>query len=217
MVAASSNNAATPAMLGPEPGCLRTCGGVDVPYPFGIGSDECCSWQGQFSLTCNETDPPRLLYNGNVQILNISLEAGEMRVVSPVSYVCYNSSSTISSDLALSLNVTGSPFLLSSKRNVFMAIGCTMLAWLDAPSYFTSCTTFCSSLDEAAKDGDECTGLGCCQTSIRGNLSYVQVKPFVDVNQTLENTAWESCSCGYAFVSEKNWYVCNQPTVHFIF
>ncbi|OEL21695.1 Wall-associated receptor kinase 3 [Dichanthelium oligosanthes] len=207
------SNAAPPAaMQGPEPGCLRKCGEVDVPYPFGIGDDACCSWRGKFSLTCNDTfDPPRL-YTGTIQVFSISLEAGEVRVVSPVSYLCYNSPRTLGLEVHSSLNVSGTPFLLSRTRNVFTAIGCSMVAWLDAGSsgndlsYFTGCISYCAGFHEAGADGEPCTGLGCCQTSIPGNLSNIAVKATVNRSNPVDNPAWESCRCGYAFVSEKDWY-----------
>ena len=99
-----------------EPRCIHNCGNVDIHYLFGISDNKCCSWQGQFSLTCNETfHPPRLLYKGDSQILNISFEASEMHVFSPMSNICYGSFNTVDSDVPLSLDVTGSPFLLLSR------------------------------------------------------------------------------------------------------
>ncbi|WVZ50372.1 hypothetical protein U9M48_001630 [Paspalum notatum var. saurae] len=205
-----------PMQAGPEPGCLRKCGEVDVPYPFGIGNDNdtCCSWRGNFILTCNNTfDPPRL-YSGNVQIFSISLEAGEMRVASPVSSFCYNSSTTLASDVSSSLNVTPTPFLVSRTRNILVAVGCSIMAFLEAGggggdgdvSYLNGCISYFAGLHEAAQDGDECTGLGCCQTSIPGNLSYIKVSSHMNNTDPLQNPLWESCRCGYAFVSEKDRY-----------
>ncbi|CAL4990865.1 unnamed protein product [Urochloa decumbens] len=126
--------------------------------------------------------------------------------------MCYNSSNTTEFNAPSLLDVSGTPFLLSRTRNVFTAIGCSMVAWLDAFSaageltYFTGCVSYCAGLHEAAGDGEPCTGLGCCQTSLPGNLSNILVKSVSGNGSYPDNPAWESCRCGYAFVSEKDWY-----------
>lgn len=134
---------------------------------------------------------------GNIEIISISIRTNEMRVFSPVAYSCYNS-----------FNTTGSPFLISSNGNVFTGIGCYTQAILDGMedkdwSYTSGCVTTCMSLETAAKDGDKCTGLGCCQTDIPGNLSFISVS--WGANDT--NPAWNYSPCSYAFVAERNRHV----------
>jgi len=41
----------------PRPGCPSKCGDVEIPYPFGIGSN--CSWPGMDDFThCTNLDLP---------------------------------------------------------------------------------------------------------------------------------------------------------------
>ncbi|GJN25849.1 hypothetical protein PR202_gb13734 [Eleusine coracana subsp. coracana] len=139
------------------------------------------------------------------------LVAGEIRLFSPVAYICNddpaNSNHQSSGELNWTFTLTNSSFLISPTHNVFMAIGCGTLAFVDGredESFFTGCITTCKSLHDAAQDGDECTGLGCCQTGIPGNLSTISIYWSVDKNDSLTNPTWSPCS--YAFVSEKGWY-----------
>lgn len=187
------------------------CGDVHIPYPFGIGDD--CSWPAgsddDFTIICNHRFSPPRPYTGDFEVVGISLEAGEVRVVAPVAYICYNSSTT-----AVSGGIVGwtlrfvSPFLVAQTRNTFTAIGCHTLAYLtgrDDRSYLTGCITSCESLHDAARDGEECTGLGCCQTSIPTNISTIEVFWRNSLNYTPQNPAWRYSPCSYAFVSEKGW------------
>jgi hypothetical protein len=141
--------------------------------------------------------------------MSIALDAGEMRVVGSVSYICYNSSTTAIADGIIGWTFTfGAPFLVSQKRNTFTAIGCHTLAYLsgrDDRSYRTGCITSCQSLHAAAQDGEECTGLGCCQTTIPVNISTIEVSWRDSPNYTPINPAWRYSPCSYAFVAEKNW------------
>jgi len=189
----------------PRPGCPSKCGDVKIPYPFGIGEN--CSWPGMddFTITCNHSfDPPRP-YTGNVEVINISVETGEMHVFTVVSYTCYNSTNTIASYQENSLLLVP-PFLISPANNIFTAIGCDTLAFLDCGAdwnyYYTGCITNCLSFNDSAFDGDPCTGLGCCQVSIPRNLRKINVT----WNNQANNYAWEYSPCNYAFVAEKNWY-----------
>ncbi|KAG8090412.1 hypothetical protein GUJ93_ZPchr0011g27723 [Zizania palustris] len=187
------------------------CGVLDIPYPFGIGDD--CAWPG-FTLTCNGSFSPPKLYYDDIQIIDITLEKGQMRGYTFVAYFCNNSTNTttVSSSFSTWLNLTDTPFLVAPTSNEFTAIGCDALAQLggrDDGSFLTGCITTCTSLDTAAKDGERCTGLGCCQVpSIPANLSSTNINwgNKNDGNGNVRNSAWSYSPCSYAFVAEKGWY-----------
>ncbi|KAG8090410.1 hypothetical protein GUJ93_ZPchr0011g27263 [Zizania palustris] len=208
-----------------QPSCPSECGGVSIPYPFGIG--EHCAWPG-FTISCNHSSKPPRPYYDKVEIIDISVEKGEIRIYTPVLYNCSSkleppqpnrghqiraTSLDAASNPArtfMQLNATGSPFLVSQEANEFTGIGCGTMALLSGRSdgsFYTGCITTCMSLNKAAKDGEPCTGLGCCQVpSIPGNLSIIQMS-WGQQDSMLNNTAWEEESpCRYAFVAEKHWY-----------
>ncbi|TVU23394.1 hypothetical protein EJB05_25757, partial [Eragrostis curvula] len=163
------------------PGCSSMCGSISIPYPFGIGDG--CSWNKSFNMSCDHSyNPPRAYIGKNVEVMDILLDAGELRVVTPIAHICYNSSRTTTSNTTTGFNNNGSPFLISAERNEFTGIGCHTLVFLmgmdrdrDA-KYMSGCITTCSSVEKAANDGERCTGLGCCQTSaIPSGLDVVHV------------------------------------------
>ncbi|KAK8448266.1 hypothetical protein SEVIR_8G252300v4 [Setaria viridis] len=191
----------------PPPGCNTTtmCGGVTIPYPFGLS--EPCSWDKFFTLSCNRSFSPPRPYLGNIEVMDITVETGEMRVYTPVSYRCFNSSKTVSVvSKSWTFNFAGTPFLVKPGRNEFTGIGCYNLALLrgkEDRSYFSGCLTTCTSLDEAASAGNSngCTGLGCCQILTPSDLNVIDVDW-----STHNNSAWTYSPCGYALVAEKGWY-----------
>jgi len=87
--------------------CETSCGGVDIPFPFGMGPDHC--WLLGFEISCKDTGngvlKPFLVMNHHtkpkdalVEVLNISLEQGEVKVLQPISYYCYDAASAVKAD-----------------------------------------------------------------------------------------------------------------------
>ncbi|TVU49047.1 hypothetical protein EJB05_00338, partial [Eragrostis curvula] len=81
------------------PGCADKCGDVPIPYPFGIGVHcAAASLSRYFVVTCNDTfHPPRPTVGDDeatVEVTGISLEHGEMRVLSPINHICFSSNTT---------------------------------------------------------------------------------------------------------------------------
>ncbi|RCV38877.1 hypothetical protein SETIT_8G177800v2 [Setaria italica] len=200
LVAAASNS----SMPGPD--CPSKCGNIDIPYPFGIGDG--CGRPGfsPYNLTCNNSFSPPRLYMSSAEVISISPETGEIRVVTYPSYMCYNLNSPSIFTSYAGPWILANPFMISARSNEFTAIGCSTVALLQSRSYYTGCVTYCESIKGAATDGAQCTGLGCCQMPISGNLSTIQVYWNNNSNGTYDNPAWTYSPCSFAFVAEKGWY-----------
>ena len=85
------------AALVPPANCTRVCGGVAIPYPFGVDKEDGCylidNRQG-FQLACRDFNGGRgkRLYYYNNEVLDISLQKGQVRWLNNISSLCYDAS-----------------------------------------------------------------------------------------------------------------------------
>ncbi|XP_062226958.1 putative wall-associated receptor kinase-like 16 [Phragmites australis] len=194
------------ALAGPIalPGCPESCGGVRVPYPFGIGHG--CFHEG-FNLTCDGT---QLLLGDFVEVLDISLPDGTVRIQSGV----LQSSDSHGLNGSWSVPAATGPLKLSSARNSFVAFGCNMVAQLIPHStlgpltYASVCATVCPE----TRTISSCSGVGCCRTSIspdEGDLpSYgIQVKHQVGQTDYLSGIPT------VVFIVDQDWFSRNEGEI----
>uniref|UniRef100_A0A0D9XT47 Protein kinase domain-containing protein n=1 Tax=Leersia perrieri TaxID=77586 RepID=A0A0D9XT47_9ORYZ len=198
------------------PNCQHKCGGVPIPYPFGIGDG--CSFPGygnEFQITCNNNSlvgrPPRPYLFGKHEIMDVAVEAAEIRIYEPVSYICFKSINQLSAENLWEFDSSSSPLLISPKKNKFVGLGCytdAMLSGREDETYYTTCASYCPSENQLqVGEGRQCTGLGCCETPyITTNLSYMYFYFFENDNET-RNPAWKYSPCSYAFMADISWYV----------
>ncbi|KAI4988371.1 hypothetical protein ZWY2020_030001 [Hordeum vulgare] len=193
------------------PGCPDKCGNVSIPYPFGIGNGcAAANLNSYFTVTCNSTfQPPRPMIgnpSGLSEIIDISLERGEMRVYGPVSYNCFASNTTIVDNYTSGFNLVGTPFIPSTNRNRFMVIGCNTMGIIggylhsNPDLYVAGCYSYCQGINSTS-NGAPCTGKGCCETTITPNLT--DFAALLIINQS---SVWTFNPCFYAMLAEVGWY-----------
>ncbi|KAK6114962.1 hypothetical protein DH2020_007231 [Rehmannia glutinosa] len=183
----------------PNPTCPTTCGNLTVHFPFGTSSN--CSLDDSFLITCDQNySPPKPFLNpGTVEILDISLHDGQIRIASSIASDCYDDSGQqINGTIS---ELTLSKFTISSSRNKFAAVGCDTYALVEGSNDWNQmsagCVSWCDSIENVANK--TCSGIGCCQTSIpKGVKDYL-----VDIRSFRNHSRVRGFNpCGYAFVVE---------------
>ncbi|XP_072957824.1 putative wall-associated receptor kinase-like 16 [Typha angustifolia] len=178
------------------PGCQDTCGDVQIPYPFGIGNG--CFMEG-FEVTCNQTTHSPIVHN--IEVLNISLSAGQARLNNQISWQCYIKENSTTSYTHWSWNLSMTPYRFSDTLNKFTAVGCETLVYIgnttEVNSYDSGCVSMCNT-PQSLVNGS-CAGIGCCQTAIPKGISYYRV--MFDKNWNSSNV-WNFSPCSYAVLAE---------------
>jgi Wall-associated receptor kinase galacturonan-binding len=181
-----------------KPGCQEKCGAVDIPYPFGIGSN-CFLDIGAFEITCNITAGGMVPFSGDLEVMNITLSTAQARMYNYISWQCYNGSDNSLYYSSRWLNL-GSAYTLSNLHNRYTVIGCQTLAFnemwdYNGVPYRTGCVSTCYN-QESLTNGS-CSGNGCCQTAIPSGINFYNTSFDKYYNSS---QVWDFSKCSYAVI-----------------
>lgn len=214
--------AATVAMaesvINVKPGCQESCGGVAIPYPFGIGPG--CFRPG-FEINCVSTgiaSMPVLAgatssgQDDAVEVLELFVAPRpEARVRLPVAWQCFDANGTLTGDSSGDFNFNREGvYRISNTSNELYVLGCNSLIYTRGGeggrfpyAYYAGCTTYANSSTDP-QDG-VCAGIGCCHVDIPPGLTDNLMHMFSD-RGTWSHANQSFCPCDYAFIVEKGLY-----------
>ncbi|KAL4578546.1 hypothetical protein LXL04_014670 [Taraxacum kok-saghyz] len=184
----------TKAQRTSKKGCNDTCGGVSIPYPFGIGIN--CSENEWYNVDCNSSTPYLSPLN-NMEILVVELPY----------YVTLNFSMTFdcqnqvkNSSLVLS---SQSPYFISGEYNSLFVEGCGIYADVsNNGDILAGCSTICRN--DTVIERNNCFGVGCCQAIIS---AYTGFNPLSMNVRGLESPGGDgSCGSGSAFFMNREYF-----------
>ncbi|KAG8057863.1 hypothetical protein GUJ93_ZPchr0002g23139 [Zizania palustris] len=188
-----------------KPGCQETCGNLTIPYPFGIGIRPDCYYRQGFDVSCEGNRTFMHNSSSNMTIYNINLLGGQARVSTLIASKCSYSNNDTTDGWATAH--TADFFTISTRANKLTAVGCNTLAFLggyNKDQQATGAGCFSRCLDKQSVDNSgQCSGMGCCQTSIAPNLSSFNLS-FDDRFDNSQVNTFNPCS--YAFVAEQDWF-----------
>ncbi|XBI33479.1 hypothetical protein VPH35_056807 [Triticum aestivum] len=199
-----------------------SCGGIDVPYPFGIGSAG-SYWPG-FNLTCDTSQQPAKLLlvlhdlvdgvADSYHVKEISLENNTVHVLSSKAIMDIIHTNFSFGVLNLG-NYSEAPYSLST-GNEFILSGCNLQATLligdGTKDLISGCASFCpSNVSDTyvettlQRTGRYCYGMGCCQAHISMSSNGLPTKlKFQNLNKdgNLELTSQPA----YMLIAEEGWF-----------
>ncbi|XLS67231.1 hypothetical protein HN51_018254 [Arachis hypogaea] len=195
------------AVTQPNSNCTKRCGPLEIPFPF--GTDESCSLDSSFLISCNHTSTPYLTHN-NSTVLSISLD-GEMRVSAAVARGCYDVNGTRINETSYDKIFNLTHFSFSSSKNKLTVVGCNTIGEvvgynvIERRNYATGCFSVCLSVNETTSG--ICTGAGCCQSPIPASgLSDIGIGSYSSGADSYNAVFGNINPCGYAFVAEDGAY-----------
>uniref|UniRef100_A0A0E0QWJ8 Protein kinase domain-containing protein n=1 Tax=Oryza rufipogon TaxID=4529 RepID=A0A0E0QWJ8_ORYRU len=195
-------------------GCPGNCGGVGIPYPFGIGAG--CFRKG-FEIICHDDDAaPFLAGSGNslIPVSDLSFDPPEARVMLPIGWQCFNSSDKVDGYRGprVDFNRDG-VYRVSHTRSHLVVLGCNTLAYVGSQhrpgvvdsdydhAEYTGCLCYCN--DSSSAVSGDCDGVGCCQVDIPPDITDNTVS--FDGTYSHERNL-DYSPCDYAFLVEKDNY-----------
>ncbi|EFH60423.1 predicted protein [Arabidopsis lyrata subsp. lyrata] len=166
--------------------CLRNCGGIKIPYPFGIGMG--CYLEHSYEIECvnSSSIPGKLvpfLSAIGKEVVNISspqvitssyvgLEDGSVRIKNKIT--SKGCSSDGEEHVSL-LNLTGTPFYVG-RNNILIASGCNNMASLtNVEPIMVGCKSSCSATNRTASK-DYLAELSCDKFCSRTNETIFNQK-----------------------------------------
>ncbi|KAM3743388.1 hypothetical protein ACB098_07G141400 [Castanea mollissima] len=183
--------------------CSGVCGDVTIPYPFGI--EPGCYVDDWFAIDCKKTtlgSPKPFLRRLDLEVLDISLE-GTLRVNYPMSSWCPNGETPIAPNVSLA----SSPFVFSKLRNIFVAMGCGNVVYLQSSSGSNSslstyggCMSVCNK-DTIQSNASSCNGIDCCKTTIPSDLDNFSTDIEGKFGKFSSNE-----DCNYASLVDQRWF-----------
>ncbi|KAL1568195.1 non-specific serine/threonine protein kinase [Salvia divinorum] len=183
------------AALHSKPGCLDRCGGLLIPYPFGVGPK--CSLNTYFDVNCDSsTDPPQAYLSlMNKEVIEFNQSYIRLRNPYMIS-ACYDDLST-DNQHSMAVNLSGTPYMLWY-GNVLTVIGCDdMVLRSNGSSVLGGCSAFCADKNDTGF-GD-CNFNGCCHQELRRGVSFLEAK-LIDLSRKSQRKKLFPCS--YAFIQE---------------
>lgn len=161
--------------------CTRSCGNISIPYPFGI--EPGCYLAAWFNLSCDHSYEPAKLFlgDGTVQVLEISVANGTVRINSTRLLYTVGGVSTTSGTWGRGLP-PGGPFFLSESRSSVALVGCGAQVEVRGGvdnSLVASCAAVCP-LDGDGRivvdSSGACAGVGCCQANIVLGYDFYSIR-----------------------------------------
>ncbi|KAM0030104.1 putative EGF-like domain, wall-associated receptor kinase [Helianthus debilis subsp. tardiflorus] len=109
----------------------------------------------------------------------------------------------ISEDYDYRIQLTAFTF---SEKNKFTVLGCddySSIRGTNGADFSSACSGVCSKVQDVADNG-QCSGVGCCQTSIPKGINYYNIT----LNSLQNHTdVWSFNRCGFAFLGEEDSFV----------
>jgi hypothetical protein len=211
--------------------CQSSCGGVDIPYPFGIGEN--CFRPG-FQIIC-EKDPygsevqpflPGTSYRvpissvlagmlgggvsieQKVRVLSLHVQPrAEVRVMLNVAFQCFKPDGNVIWQYNGGVNMTeNSVYRISSAENQLFVLGCSTFIYAGSgPPGLHSRSYYGGCVayckDSSTPQNNACDGIGCCRSNIPPGLTDTQMQL-----STWSHKGLEYSPCNYAFIVEKDYY-----------
>ncbi|CAN6381844.1 unnamed protein product [Urochloa humidicola] len=178
--------------------CTRSCGDIAIPYPFGV--EPGCYHAAGFNLTCNNDQKKLFLGDGTVQVLQILVPEGRVRISSRRVGLKFEFARTpprtehgaaASHAAGIGLPRDGPYFLSETAANGLVVVGCGVQVDLragDQDFLLSSCTAVCPTVNNLRQHGTgtissllrdragNCSGIGCCNTNIALGYSVYNLR-----------------------------------------